>query len=137
LDGAIASGMERGMRETLDQLDALVALLRWRGQQEVHGTKSLAPMSDQRPLLLALSEVPSCTAWVRNTPQKGTFVDHADLWLHARWHADHLFEFLNQKIGTGADTRINLSHADIGSTAPVPRTTASWPAAAGTPEITP
>ena len=28
LDGAIASGMERGMRETLDQLDALVALLR-------------------------------------------------------------------------------------------------------------
>ena len=27
LDGAIASGMERGMRETLDQLDALVALL--------------------------------------------------------------------------------------------------------------
>ena len=28
LDGAIASGMEHGMRETLDQLDALVALLR-------------------------------------------------------------------------------------------------------------
>ena len=28
LDGAIASGMERGMRETLDQLDALVASLR-------------------------------------------------------------------------------------------------------------
>jgi uncharacterized protein YndB with AHSA1/START domain len=28
LDGAVASGMERGMRETLDQLDALVAALR-------------------------------------------------------------------------------------------------------------
>ncbi len=28
LEGAIASGMEHGMRETLDQLDALVALLR-------------------------------------------------------------------------------------------------------------
>jgi uncharacterized protein YndB with AHSA1/START domain len=28
LDGAIASGMEHGMRETLDQLDALVASLR-------------------------------------------------------------------------------------------------------------
>jgi uncharacterized protein YndB with AHSA1/START domain len=28
LDGAVASGMEHGMRETLDQLDALVALLR-------------------------------------------------------------------------------------------------------------
>src|ERR1700761_1936300 len=28
LDGAIASGMEHGMRETFDQLDALVALLR-------------------------------------------------------------------------------------------------------------
>lgn len=27
LDGAIASGMEPGMRETLDQLDALVAML--------------------------------------------------------------------------------------------------------------
>jgi hypothetical protein len=25
LDGAITSGMERGMRETLDQLDALIA----------------------------------------------------------------------------------------------------------------
>jgi len=28
LDGAVASGMERGMRETFDQLDALVATLR-------------------------------------------------------------------------------------------------------------
>jgi uncharacterized protein YndB with AHSA1/START domain len=28
LEGAIASGMEHGMRETLDQLDALVAVLR-------------------------------------------------------------------------------------------------------------
>ena len=28
LDGAVASGMEHGMRGTLDQLDALVALLR-------------------------------------------------------------------------------------------------------------